>query len=70
MYKITLSSQEPNEQDRTIVTPEQLVAILTGQPGVAPFNKKQARWPIGSLNTVVNNTMNSLFKTMTDKNDF
>jgi len=70
MYKMTLSSQEANKSDRTIITPEELTATLAGQTGGSGLNKNQARRMMESLNTTVNNTMTSLYKTMTDKNDF
>jgi hypothetical protein len=69
IYNIILSTDEGNKSDRTIITPEELVATLTGKPeGV--LNKNQARRMLESLNTTINDTMASLYKTMADKNDF
>jgi hypothetical protein len=70
IFNITLSSREPDPKDRTTTTPEDMVDVLTGKSSASPLNKNQARRMLESLNTTINNTLTSLYKTMIDNNDF
>ena len=72
MYNMHLIAPKNYNIDGTETTPEDMVNLLTGQPtaSAAAFNKKQATRMLESLNITINNTMASLYKTMTDNDDF
>lgn len=69
-YKISISTDRSYTGDKIETTPEELVTTLTGNGTLMSLNKNQARRLLESLNAMVSNTMASLFKTMSDKNDF
>jgi hypothetical protein len=70
IFNMTLISRELDQKDRIVTSPEEMVNILNGKGGVSGLNRNQARRMIESLNTTIDMTMMSLFKTMTDKDDF
>jgi hypothetical protein len=68
IFNMRLSYPKTTTTDEINTNPEEMVSILTGKGGV--LNKNQARRMLESLNTTINNTMQSLYKSMTEKDDF
>ncbi|MDB5136029.1 MAG: hypothetical protein JWP37_2632 [Mucilaginibacter sp.] len=68
IFNMRLSYPKTTTTDDIDTNPEEMVSILTGKSGV--LNKNQARRMLESLNITINDTMLSLYKNMTEKDDF
>lgn len=69
IFNIVLDSQTQGK-DKVITRAEELMKALLGQANISQLNKNESKRALQSLNTMVNDTMQSLNSIMTDSDNF